>query len=349
MDNMRALLDGHMEGQPSPSPLSALGLAHLDGPDLLQEKLEGREAPTQLPADGERAESPRRSPDFKDIKDAWREARQDRDESSEETSAPEKPDKPERTEPVAKEAKESKEDFEGFHVLNDGLQQTRQELQQLSQAQAQREREMQQWFQNQQRQAHATPQAPAIEEQLYQELGLADPQGLRAFADAIVQRTRQDQQAQYQQQVMPMLVQQQRDRFELAINRQKEALPEFDKYFNKQALNQLHETLIKSHGIQQVAGINWDQQLAQAYQSADYPRLKAELEKLEKAGKKEIEGKDKQKEKQKEKLGLVPKANVDNSGTGFHTWKKDIDSLPKSLSMKSFGREMLKIVNTRRA
>ena len=347
MDKMRALLDGHMEGQPSPSPLGALGLAHLDGPDLLQEKLEGREAPTSLPADGERADTPRRSPDFQDIKDAWRKEREERQEDREPREDAPEPVKEEKPEPVAKEDEKPKEYFEGFHVLNDEMQRTRQELQTLAQQQAQREQELQRWFQYQQRQA--APQSPAIEEQLYQELGLQDPQALRAFSDAIVQRTRQEQQALYQQQVMPMLVQQQRDRFELAVARQKDALPEFDKYFNKQALHQLHETLIKSHGINQVAQINWDQQLAQAYQSADYPRLKAELEKLEKAGKKETESKDKQKEKQKEKLGLVPKASVDNSGTSFHTWKKDIDSLPRSLSMKSFGREMLKIVNSRRA
>lgn len=98
-----------------------------------------------------------------------------------------------------------------------------------------------------------------------------------------------------------------------------------------------------------MAAINWDQQLAQAYQSADYPRLKAQLEKLEKTGKKETETKDKKKEQQKEKLGLVPKASVDNSGPGFDSWKKDIDKLPSSLSFRSFGREALKVLSSKRA
>jgi hypothetical protein len=348
-----------MEGQPSPSPLSALGLAHLDGPDLLQEKLEGQTAP-ELPAEGER-EPQRRSPDFKDIKDAWRESQRERKEPKSNDNDPDDnredleedlkdSDDLEKSDPDSSKSldkKEKKEDFEGFHVLNDEMQRQRQDFQNFTQQQAQREEQMQQWLYKHQQAAQ--PPQPKIEDALYQELGLQDAAPLYAYKDAILAQARQEQQALYQQQIMPMLVQQQRDRFDLAINRQKEALPQFDKYFNRQALNQLHETLIKTHGINNVAAINWDQQLAQAYQSADYPRLKAQLEKLEKTGKKETETKDKKKEQQKEKLGLVPKASVDNSGPGFDSWKKDIDKLPSSLSFRSFGREALKVLSSKRA
>jgi broad specificity phosphatase PhoE len=132
MDKMRNMLDTMMEGQSSGSPLTALGLSHLDGPDLLQEKLEGRSAPDTLPTKDER--KPQDTPRSSDFSHAYRESLKER-----ELEAEEKPAATEREE--APEVPKEKE-YEGFHVLNDELQATRQQIERMSQAQQQREREM---------------------------------------------------------------------------------------------------------------------------------------------------------------------------------------------------------------
>jgi hypothetical protein len=311
-------------------------LSHLDGPDLLQEKLEGRSAPDTLPTKDER--KPQDTPRSSDFSHAYRESLKER-----ELEAEEKPAATEREE--APEVPKEKE-YEGFHVLNDELQATRQQIERMSQAQQQREREMHQWLQ-QSRAPQPQQQGPAIEEYLSQELGLQDPQALMAYKDAILQEFRKEQTQHYNQQIMPVLVQQQRDRFELAYNRQKEALPNFDKYFNRDGLRQLHEQLVRSHGINHVATVDWDAQLLQAYRSADYARLEAEYKKLEKVGKKEVDAKDAQKAKQKENLSKVPKAHTDSGSSTSGNWKKEIDNIPSSVGFKSFGREMLRVISKR--
>ena len=346
MDRTRALLDGFMESQPSVgSPLSALGLGHMDGPDLLQEKLEGRQA-SAPPSEAERTPEPRRSADFHDLNETLRTAvREAKQEPEPPTPSSQQEDKQEPAE--TEKPSESKDpEFEGFHVLNDQAQMTRDELAKLRQEQQQMSRWMQQQYAFQQ-QEHASQQ-PAIEEQLYQEFGLSDPAVLRAYGDHIKQQVRAEQQQVYQQQVLPVLMQQQRDRMELSIARQKDALPHFEKYFNSGALKQLQEQLMQSHGVNAVAAINWDAELQKAYQTQDYPRLKAEYEKLEKGNKKSAESTDARKAEQKAKLSQVPKASREG-GDSVPSFKKDIDALPASLSMRSFGREALRILARKQA
>ena len=344
MDRTRALLDGFMEGQQQTggSPLAALGLGHLDGPDLLQEKLEGQSASDSLSHDDERApkDTPRSS-DFKDrdLKDYLRSKREDKPEPS----PRELPGDTERHEPEQPKEQEApkQEEHETFHLLNGELQAQREQLKRMEQDQARRAQEMQQYIQKQQ--APAQPAQPAIEDYLSQELGIQDPGVLKQYKEQILQQARQEQQAHYQRNIAPILAQQQRDRFNLAMSQQKAELPHFDKYFNREALCNLHENLLRQHGVQSVAGVNWHQHLRQAYEAADYPRLKAEHEKLLKADKKQETAKEAKRAEQKANLSHVPKASTD-SGATLSSWKKDIDNLPGSLGFRSFGREMLHMI-----
>jgi DNA-binding transcriptional MocR family regulator len=172
-----------MEGQQQTggSPLSALGLGHLDGPDLLQEKLEGKSASESLPSEGERdPQTPTRSPDLKDrdLKEYLRSKREDKQEAAPH-ELPGQTEKHEQ-EPDKIEPDAPTEDREAhFHLLNGELQAQREQLRRMEQDQQRRSQEMQQWLKQQQ--APQTPPQPAIEDYLSQELGIQDPGVLKQY------------------------------------------------------------------------------------------------------------------------------------------------------------------------
>ena len=341
MDKVRAMMDSMMgeAADKSASPLAALGLGHLSGgSDLLDDMLERRQA-SASPAEGGRS-SPERSSGFDALKDQFRHPQPEPEPES--TPVPESHEPP--PEPEHEAPPERKPDYEAYHNLNHEMVQTRQEMEQYREGQ----RQMQQWMQQQEqaRQQQQRQQTPAIEEQLYQEFGMADPAALRMYTDAIVTRIRNENQQQYNTNVLPVLVQQQRDRLDLAIARQKESCPRFDKYFVPEKLKGLQEQLIQRHGVNHVAAIDWDGQLQQAYKAADYQHLKAEYEKLEKASKKGADEKDARKAEQKKELPKVPKADQ-QSADSSPSYLKAIDALPRGLGFKTFGRKVLDIVKAR--
>lgn len=300
--------------------LGAPGIPGYGGPDLLEEALSGElGAPSPHPTF-------KKAADFDQLNNQMR-SNLNKPEPQIEDDEPPAPE----PEPPAKKEDELPT---YYHSLNDSVAQTRERLEQQMAQQRQQTEMLIQQLQRQQQPAQSQP-----EDRLYEHFGLESPEALNALEQRIL--------AKQGQQMAPILAQIAQEKFENELAFAEKNLEHFGKHMNKDNLRNVFQQVLRSRPLQETLRINWRNELEQAYNVMEKPRLASENERLQKELddlKKQLENKS-DKKAEKAKLSVVPKASHQGSPVKA-SGKKDIDELDKKLSFNQFGREIWKRIGS---
>lgn len=363
-DNITALMDRMSDSTDAKgqSPLTSIGLGHLDGPDLLQEALDNGIQKTlpssftkktdandeaQQEANAKRKQQKRPFDDIKALakQGLKEEALAERETTQRETEGAVAQGQGSTTQPT-----QGNPEWDRFHSINDEVQRTNRLLQQ-QQAHIQRmeESRMQERAQLMQQmqamQAAAAPKGPSPQEQYFIDAGI-DPQMMEAYRQGIMQQTQAQQQEFYNRHIAPMQHAQEVSRFTIAVAKAKAQFPHFDKYFPDGTTRQIFDAWTKTAGLQGLARTDWDAQFNEAYRKTDYSRLEKELAEISKGANKETERKEQVRETQKKDLKQAPRASA-SGGSAAPNWRKELDALPSHLSFQSAGREIMAAMKRR--
>lgn len=347
MDKTRQYLDGIMSDQTQGNALSVVGLSHLDSSnDLLEDALSGgMKSPAAHPSTLPDLDPSRKSQDFSELNNTMKQALR-----GEQEDLPDASGGSLGTEPDASAQRPEDKVSPEFHSLNKELQESRKQFEdytrQQNEQRRQEQQQMQQWLAYQQQQQMQAQQAnqPTFEDHLANEWGV-DPQALRQYTQHVAQQASAHQQQLINQQIMPLILQQQEHRFDAEYARAKEMHGEkFGEYFSKDQMLNMYRGLVQKYGPNYVAQVNWQKEFGNAFASKDYARLQAEYNKLTEQSKKVEDKKESHKQQQKANLKLVPKANAQGASS-TPSLSKDLDNLPSNLSFKQFGKEMLRLRN----
>lgn len=229
------------------------------------------------------------------------------------------------------DGEDSDKDLSSYHVLNEQLQAKNQRDEQF-----QRQFMAEQQALREQLQRAQQPQQPAREELNPEDYGFADADHFNRLVGHLEQKFS----GQLEQRVKPILEQAAQSNFWGAVESLGKEYEHFDKHFSREQLSGYFNGLSQKFPIDQLAKINWRGELANAYHAADYQRLKAEYEKLQKTG---SSSKDVAAEAERKKnLGQVPKASARSAPSKVDPWDEMHQGLPSSRRIVNFAKRVKK-------